>query len=87
MLTIMFNCVRKNKKSVNSRRRKGELLRLFSSSYSILIPSYSNCTRRRITTYIAFPQDSSRCKECVRLNRSAYDMFNTSEAQLQMIAT
>ena len=55
MLITMSNRISKNKKSVSSRRRKDELLRIFSSSYFIPIPSYNNCSRRGILSYIVSP--------------------------------
>jgi len=85
-LTTIFNRIRKTKKSVDSRRRKNELLRTFSSSHSVPIPSYNNCTRRGITTCITSPQDSSRYEEYVCLNRSNYDIFDVTDTQLQTIA-
>jgi len=82
----MSNRIRKQKKSVDFRRCKNELLRTFSSFHSIFMPSYNNCTRRRISVCIASLQDSSKCEECVRLNRFGYDVFGIIDTQFQTIA-
>ena len=53
ILTIMSSRIRKQKKSIDFRRCRNELLRAFSSFYSMFIPSYSNCACWRLSTYIA----------------------------------
>jgi len=82
----MSGRVQKQKKSQSARRRKGELLKAFSSSRSVPMPSCTNCTRRGQRTCIASPGDSSRCEECVRSNRSGCDVLGATDAQLQTIA-
>ena len=82
----MSSRVQKQKKSQSARRRKGELLKAFSSSYSMSIPSCTNCIRRDQQTCITSPGDSSWYEEYVRSNRSGYNIFSATDVQLQTIA-
>ncbi len=67
------------------RRCRNELLRTYTSSYSVPIFSYSNCVCRGLSICIVFFQDSFRCEECVRLNRSGCDVLGIIDVQLQTI--
>ena len=82
----MSSRIQKQKKSQSARRRKDKLLKTFSSSHSIPIPSYTNCIRRSYRTYIASSKDSLQYEEYIRSNRSGCNMLSTTDAQFQTIA-
>ncbi|SRR6266699_1451249 len=80
----MSNRIRKlNKKSSETATvRKSSLLKAFSTSHSIAIPSYNNYVVYEIQSYRTSPQDTSRYEKCVLRNRSGYDILNVSDKQL-----
>ena len=81
----MSSRVQKQKKSQSARRRKSELLKIFSSGHSVPMSSYGSCLRRGIETYQVSPNDSSRCELYIRSNRLGCDVVGVSDAQIQNI--
>ncbi len=80
----MFSRIRKQRKS-SSIFKKALLLRIIVRSKEISI--CKNCFKRGFRFCAVSPLDSTRCIECVRLNRSGCNVLGLTTAQLEILSS
>jgi hypothetical protein len=77
---------RAQSQSLSAKERKFSLLSTILQN-SIEMSPCTFCQSRGLESCQVSPNDSSRCAECVRLNRSSCDVAGVSTSQLRRIAT
>jgi len=83
----MSNRINKQRKtsSEQSLARKIHLLRSLSSDLSEM-PFYNHCVQLKFLLYKMSPLDSFCCIECIRKNRSNYNILDITSKQLLTIS-
>ncbi len=80
----MSNCIRKQRKSLSIFKRTF-LLKVIARFKEMLI--YKNCFKCSFHFCTVSPLDSMRYIECIRLNRSRYDVLSPTVIQLETLSS